>query len=74
MARKTIEVWVAIDEDGDYVTAIGRDEALDAYRDDFSETAPVRLIKITLDVPLPTPLEVTGVVNDGETATLVEAK
>lgn len=57
-----IEVWVKIDEDGEYDVGRDRDEAQERYGENISEdfAGGVRLVKITLRVPLPKPTELTG--------------
>lgn len=57
-----IEIWVKIDEDGDYDVGRDRDTAEGRYEESVTEgyQGGVRLVKITLQVPLPKPLEVSG--------------
>lgn len=70
--RKSIEVWVAVDADGNYRTGNTDGDAVDRYRDEVSDDSPIRMIRIELDVPLPTPLEVSGRVEDNGVATLTQ--
>lgn len=64
-----IEVWVVIDEDGDYAAGTGREDAETAFEDSigFSNEKATRRVRVTVKVPLPKPLEVVGtVVEDDE--------
>lgn len=70
MATKRIEVWVCVDEGGDYACGNDRDGALDDYVDAIDGTGPTRLIRVLLDVPLPTPVTLTGAVPAEGAATL----
>ncbi len=58
-----VEVWVVVDGPGDY--GVGKDEeaATENYREDIGDSAgPMRVVKMTLKVPLPKIMEVTGTV------------
>jgi hypothetical protein len=60
---KTLEVWILVDSDGDYVASHDADALNGMYADELQEleeAAGIRRIKVTLTVPLPTPIELTG--------------
>jgi len=57
-----IEVWVMIDSDGDYAVAKTEDDACELFESDTGGSGARRLVKLTVKVPLPKPLEATGVV------------
>jgi hypothetical protein len=64
----TIEVWVMIDEGGDYVADASEENLGQRYADDIGgdEGVARRKVKITLKVPLPKPIELTGEVPEEE--------
>lgn len=55
-----VELWACVDASGDY--GVGKDEeaACQAYEDDIGGTAPRRLVKLTVKVPAPAVVELTG--------------
>lgn len=60
---KEIEVWVLVDSNGDYVAHEDSGELADAYTDRVGELSAVdgtRLVKFTVKVPLPKPIEIRG--------------
>lgn len=60
-----IEVWVLIDESGDYVAWHDADtihEQYDAEVGGDRDTLSMRRVKVTLTVPLPKPVELVGTV------------
>lgn len=61
---KEVEVWVMVDEEGNYVATTSSDELSEAYdsHEDSDANLGSRVIKITLKVPLPTPIEITATV------------
>lgn len=65
-----IEVWVVIDEDGDYACDVERDDAETRFDENigFSNEKATRRVKITVKVPLPKPIEVAGSVVVSEDA------
>jgi hypothetical protein len=66
---KEIEVFVAVNEDGDYVANIqGESEAADQLREDCGGWA-CRVIKVKVNVPLPTVLEATATIEEEAEAT-----
>jgi hypothetical protein len=59
----TVEVWVLVDEDGDYDCAPDEGTAADRYADSIAAidgTRGLRRIKVTLIVPRPAPIEVSA--------------
>lgn len=49
--KRTLDVFVVYDGDGDYVVASGRDEALQSYADSFDNDEPIRCVFLQLKVP-----------------------
>jgi hypothetical protein len=71
--RIDLEVWVCVDSNGDYGTGTDSDSAIAAYENDVGETNATegfRLVKLTVGVPLPVALELSGSVADDQPATL----
>ena len=74
---KTIkcEVWLLVDEDGDYVSSTDPDLLAEQYEESVGEidkAQGLRRIKLTVEVPLPTVCELAGVVSEAGTARLTE--
>lgn len=70
------EVWVVVDEDGNYAAGVDREAAWAAYTDavGWDESAPVALrwVQCTVKVPLPKPCALTGTAPaDGNKAELM---
>ncbi len=60
-----VEVWVLIDSNGDYVASDDADLLNERYEERVQEVSAAegtRRIKITLKVPLPAVIELTGTV------------
>ncbi len=62
----TVEIWVLVDEEGDYV-ALDCPDALHERYDEVHSTEQrdlrcTRRVKITLTIPLPRPVELVGTV------------
>ena len=58
-----VEVWVAVDENGDYVAHHDPAELSQAYEDavrPVAEAEGMRRVKLTVKVPLPEVIELTG--------------
>ena len=56
-----VEVWVVVDENGDYAVGADDDGAYDAYDETVGGTRLARrAVKVTLTVPLPETVELTG--------------
>jgi len=75
MAQQTCECecWICVDAEGQY--AVGSDEASarEKYTEDVGDLSEVdgfRLVKVSLTVPLPKPIELSGVVAAEETASM----
>lgn len=63
MATTELELWACVDASGDYGLGRDADEAKAAYENDIGQLADAegfRCFKITLTVPLPEPVELTG--------------
>ena len=61
----TVEVWILVDSNGDYAIAKDSSDLADAYEQDIqacSDAEGLRRVKVTLTVPLPEPVELTGTV------------
>ncbi len=59
------EVWVMVDESGDYVVAVQESDLADRYAEDIQDIGSaggLRRIKIVVTVPLPETVELAGVV------------
>ena len=74
---KTVDVWVVVDEDGDYDCGVDAGLAAENYANNIMTpdgTKGMRVVKLSVRVPLPTPIELTGeVVSDESGAGLVVA-
>lgn len=64
MEPAQLEVWVLVDENGDYVASSSEISLAEIYDDQIGGGNDLgrRLIKIKLTVPLPSPITLTGVV------------
>ncbi len=74
MQTVEVEMWCAVDSNGDYGLGKDQDAARANYNDDVGDIAECdgfRLVKITVKVPLPIVAELTGeVAEQGEPAEL----
>jgi hypothetical protein len=62
---ETLEIVVCVDANGDYRTGRDADEAREKYEEDIGALAECdgfRIYNLTLTVPLPRPVEVSGTV------------
>ena len=57
---KTVEVFVMVDEDGDYECGVDVDAATERFDDNVGGTGGRRLVRLTVKVPLPTVISLTG--------------
>lgn len=57
-----VEVWVLVDEDGDYAANVDRDEL------EVPTGLATRFVKITVHVPKPRPVELVATVADEPSA------
>lgn len=73
---KQIEVWILIDENGDHEVGPTVEDAGSRWDENVSGGTDVgrRMIKVTLNVPLPKHIELTWTVSAEEAAELVESK
>ena len=59
----TIEIWVVVDQGGDYACANDADDVTERYRDTIDgDLAGSRLVKVTLQVEVPEPLTVSATI------------
>jgi hypothetical protein len=55
------EVWVLVDESGDYVCAKDAGDLKDLYDSEIgAEETGLRYVKLAVRVPLPTPIEIVA--------------
>lgn len=65
MATTEVEVWILVDESGDYVVRKDGEELDEAYAEDIGCTnIALRRVCVKLTVPLPTPVVVTVTIPD----------
>lgn len=65
----TVEVWVLVDAAGEVVAGTSEEQAAERYGEEVGELAAAagfRMVKLTLTVPLPKPIEITATVADAE--------
>lgn len=67
MAQQTceVELWVCVDSNGDYSVAKTDSDARENYESEvqnLADTEGHRMVKVTLTVPLPEVVELTGTV------------
>lgn len=60
MATKELEIWIVVDESGDWEAAGDSDTALENYDSNIGGPAPRRMFKLLLTVPLPTETVLKG--------------
>lgn len=68
-----VEVWILVDESGDYALAKDEDSLSESYENDIQPVADAgatRRIKVLLTVPMPEAVTLTGVVPAEGEATL----
>lgn len=58
-----LELWVPVDENGDYVVRKDRDDLADAYDEEIGDdnASGRRAIKVVVNAPLPKPIEAMNV-------------
>lgn len=59
----SVEVWVLVDAEGNHAAGTSAEAAREAYEQDVQALVDCdgfRLVKVTLQVPLPVPVELTG--------------
>ncbi len=67
MARKEVEVWLAVDAEGGCEAGPDEGAAADRYADNVaSHSGGFRLIKILVSVPLPTPMTARAVLEEDD--------
>lgn len=58
---RDFEVWILVDETGDYAVGEDANTAAERYADNIGNGAgAMRSVKVTLRIPLPKPIEVTA--------------
>lgn len=60
MKTKTLEVWVVVDADGDYAVGTDEETACDAFDSEVGGNHGRRVVKMSVTVPLPAVIELTG--------------
>jgi len=71
-----VEVWVLVDQDGDYVVGKDNESLAELYDDQVGgdrDTLSLRRVKITLNVPKPKPVELTATVAEEPAAGELQA-
>ncbi len=63
-----IEVWVKVNENGEYEVGTSGDEAKDRFEENIGDdgTQGMRFVKLTVKVPLPVTIEISGEVETAE--------
>ena len=70
-----VEVWVVVDANGDYAVAKDAESANTAFDEDIGRgEACTRMVKITLTVPVPKPVELVGIVPEEANAGTLTVK
>lgn len=62
-----VEVWVLVDENGDAVADVNPEHLRDEYEADVGDLEPQmarRVVKITVRIPKPRPVELVAVIGD----------
>lgn len=67
---ETIEVWVIMDENGDYAVAANKNDAVQAFEDDVGWYGAVRTVCLKLQMAKPKPIVVSGMVPDDDEGTV----
>jgi hypothetical protein len=60
-----VTVWILVDQDGDYVCTLDRDDLGTLYGEVFTELTSeitTRYVKVTVQVPKPRPVELTATI------------
>lgn len=60
MEMHELEIWIVVDEGGDYAVGKDQDAACEAFDQEIGGTTPRRQVKVTLKVPAPVAIELTG--------------
>lgn len=62
MAMHDVEVWLMVDDDGDYVVAVDESTLGERWADEIGGFCGARVVKIALKVEVPTPTVVSATV------------
>lgn len=73
MAKKTCEIWLVIDADGDYAVGADRDEAVENFENQIGSAAGARIVKINAKITPPAVEETEADISD-EAGEKVEAE
>ena len=73
---KTIdcEVWIIVNEDGEYVAHEDEEQAGERFTDDCTQGIGTRRVKVTVRVPLPLPILATATVEEEEPVAVASAE
>jgi hypothetical protein len=64
--RTNLEVWVAVDENGDYCVRNNKDDAMEAYQEEIGTVGVMLAVyRLMVDVPLPVERTVAVVIGEG---------
>lgn len=76
MELVNVEVWVLVDEDGTYLCHEDREQLSERYKDEQTDDATTarRMVKVTLQVPKPRPVEVVATVAEESEEVAVSVK
>lgn len=72
-SKISVEMWACVDACGDYGVGADEEKARENYEEAIqalSESGGFRLVKVTVLVPLPEAIELTGEASEQETASL----
>lgn len=76
MEMLDVEVWVMVDEDGNYAVHHDKDELEQRYEEEVGRTsgAATRVVRVALKVPCPRPVEVVANVAEESGAVAVSVQ
>lgn len=58
--RTKIDIYAVVDSDGEYEIGRDEDEATERFEENYASSMPRQLIHMSIGVPLPRVVEVTG--------------
>jgi hypothetical protein len=62
--REKLEVWIAVDENGDYEVSSTKEDVIERFGDNIGITGPISVVSLTVDVQLPEPRECIVILKD----------
>jgi hypothetical protein len=71
MTREKLDLWLVVDESGDYVVNFNRDDAIEAYVNEVTGAGAVSVYHLVVDVPLPATREVSVTLADDAPAEII---